>query len=81
MSCCEKRYTEVNKISLEKKGSAFSKMASGYKTDEETNDKDNSIWVLDHQMDQSMEEESRQLRNVHQEKVCCKSLPPTSFVV
>ena len=68
-------------ISLEKKGSAFLKMASGFETGDDTNDKDNSIWVLDRQIDQSMEEESKRLRNVHQEKVCCKSLPPTSSVV
>ena len=52
-------------------------MASGRKAVEDTDDRDSSIWVLDQQLDQPMEEEARRIRNAHQEKVCCKSLPPT----
>lgn len=43
-------------------------MASRIKTGEDSDDKDSSIWVLDHQMDQPMEEEASRLRNAHQEK-------------
>lgn len=66
-------------ISLEKKGFIFSKMASRYNPGEDTGDKD-SIWVIDQQIDQPMEEESKRLKNAYQEKVRCKSLPHSMCV-
>lgn len=43
-------------------------MASGRKAVEDTDDRDSSIWVLDQQLDQPMEEEARRIRNAYQEK-------------
>ncbi|KAG7019785.1 Potassium transporter 11, partial [Cucurbita argyrosperma subsp. argyrosperma] len=50
-------------------------MASGRKAVEDTADRDSSIWVLDQQLDQPMEEEARRIRNAYQEKALSINVP------